>query len=161
VPFSKLIETEPPTLKLRFNVSMSSPVTDAPGITPQLAEQLVEMGVENVGDLLTVDPKVVVDEIKSPTLTTDKVIDWQAAAALACQLPEIRADDVLLLISAGVHDPRQLSRFSPKELLDRLQPFLKSTDSPDLIRLDPPPTLRDAGQWIELAKKARPLSAAA
>lgn len=154
-------ESEPAILKLRFPVSMSSPVTEAPGISPQVADQLVELGVENVGDLLTVDPKVVVEELKSANLTTEKVLDWQSAAALACQLPEIRANDVLLLIAAGVHEPRQLSRFAPKELLDRLQPFLRAADSPDMIRLDPPPTLRDVSQWVELAKKARPLADAA
>lgn len=160
-PSIKSPATETPSRSLRYNISMNSTVKDAPGITPQIAEQLIKLGVENIGDLLTIDPKVVVDELKSAKVTVDKVIDWQSAAALACQLPGIRANDVMLLVSAGVHDPRQLSRYAPQELLERLQPFLKSGDSPDLIRLDPPPTLRDVSQWVELAKQARPLSAAA
>jgi hypothetical protein len=159
-PPVKPASPEPPAAPVRFSVGMSSEVGQAPGITPQVAEQLIDLGIENVGDLLTADPKVIVDQLKSPSVTADRVIDWQAAAALACQLPEIRGNDLLLLVAAGVHDPRQLSRFAPKELLDRLQPILKSADSPDMIRLDPLPALRDVSNWIDLAKKARPLSAA-
>ena len=89
----------PPTMKpneraiLSFQPQLcrTSPIEDAPGMTPHLAARLRSVAIDTIGDLMAADPDRLADRLRLRRGGMETVISWQMAAQRACEQATIRS----------------------------------------------------------------------
>lgn len=139
---------------LRFHLSRSSTIVEAPSIGPKTAEKLQAIGIFSVGDLLNQPAAQIADRLACRPLTPDVITQWQAQARLMCQVPELRGHDVQILVACGIDSPEDLLRYSPEELLRLVRPFAQSREGVRILRASTPPDLAEVSNWMNWARTA-------
>lgn len=144
----------------RFHLSRSSPVVDAPSIGPKTAGRFQKIGVKTVDDLLECNPEDAAARIGKRHITADTIREWQAQARLCCRIPEIRGHDAQILVACGIDEPETLATSDPKQLLQRITPFCRTSAGKRIIRSGKAPDLTEVTAWISWSKQSRTLRAA-
>ena len=145
---------------MRFYLSRTSDVVQAPSIGPKTAEILHTAGVRTIEELLSIPAERISEKLNQKKLTADVVRRWQVQAQLVCRIPELRGHDAQILAACGIHSPESLSDRNPEELLNSMKPFLESAEGRKVLRNQPGPNLQEVTEWIQWAANARPLRAA-
>lgn len=148
------------TTALRFHLSHSSPIVDAPSIGPRTAERMEDVGILTVADLLSQPAVSIAEKLSRRRITTAVIRQWQAQAELMCLVPELRGHDVQILVACDICSPDDLLQYSAEELLDVVEPFARSREGQRIIRGGSPPDLREVSNWLRWARSARSLKAA-
>ncbi len=145
---------------LRFRLSRSSPVVDAPSIGPKTARRLNRVKIRTVADLLNCDPYSVSEQLGDGQIKSETIQNWQAQAKLICCIPEIHGHDAQMLVACGIQDPSRLAVHDPQELHKVISAFATSTPGKRILRSGKPPDLEEIASWIDWSRKARSLEAA-
>lgn len=146
--------------KLRFHLSVSDPVVDAPSIGPKTAKRLGTIGVRTVADLLELDADEAAEKINRSYIDAETIRRWQREATLACRIPNIRGHDAQLLVGCDLTDPDEIGLFEANELLDVVLPFATSDDGKRILRNMSSPSLDEVTNWIAWSGESRELDAA-
>ncbi|MFM7058314.1 MAG: DUF4332 domain-containing protein [Planctomycetota bacterium] len=145
---------------MRFFLSRTSDVVQAPSIGPKTAEILHGAGVRTIEELLNVPAERIAEKLNQKRLTADVVRRWQVQAQLVCRIPELRGHDAQILAACGISTPEALASRTPAELLSALEPFLETAEGRRVLRSQEGPDLQEVTEWIQWAANARPLRAA-
>ncbi|MGV2335277.1 MAG UNVERIFIED_CONTAM: DUF4332 domain-containing protein [Planctomycetaceae bacterium] len=145
---------------MRFFLSRTSDVVQAPSIGPKTAEVLHGAGVRTIEELLNVAPERIAEKLNQKRLTADIIRRWQVQAQLVCRIPELRGHDAQILAACGISTPESLASRTPAELLAAMKPFLETAEGRRVLRNQNGPDLEEVTEWIQWAANARPLRAA-
>jgi len=145
---------------MRFFLSRTSDVVQAPSIGPKTAEILHGAGVRTIEELLNVAPERIAEKLNQKRLTADIIRRWQVQAQLVCRIPELRGHDAQILAACGISTPESLASRTPAELLAAMKPFLETAEGRRVLRNQNGPDLQEVTEWIQWAANARPLRAA-
>jgi predicted nucleic acid-binding Zn-ribbon protein len=145
---------------MRFFLSRTSDVVQAPSIGPKTAEILHGAGVRTIEELLNVPAERIAEKLNQKRLTVEVVRRWQVQAQLVCRIPELRGHDAQILAACGISTPEALASRTPAELLAAMKPFLESAEGRRVLRSQSGPDLEEVTEWIQWAANARPLRAA-
>ena len=145
---------------MRFFLSRTSDVVQAPSIGPKTAEILHGAGVRTIEELLNVPAERIAEKLNQKRLTAEVVRRWQVQAQLVCRIPELRGHDAQILAACGISTPEALASRTPAELLAIMKPFLESAEGRRVLRSQSGPDLEEVAEWIQWAANARPLRAA-
>jgi predicted flap endonuclease-1-like 5' DNA nuclease len=145
---------------MRFFLSRTSDVVQAPSIGPKTAEILHGAGVRTIEELLNVAPERIAEKLNQKRLTADIIRRWQVQAQLVCRIPELRGHDAQILAASGISTPESLASRTPAELLAAMKPFLETAEGRRVLRNQNGPDLEEVTEWIQWAANARPLRAA-
>ncbi len=145
---------------MRFFLSRTSDVVQAPSIGPKTAEILHGAGVRTIEELLNIPAERIAEKLNQKRLTAEVVRRWQVQAQLVCRIPELRGHDAQILAACGISTPEALASRTPTELLAALGPFLESAEGRRVLRSQDGPDLQEVTEWIQWAANARPLRAA-
>jgi hypothetical protein len=145
---------------MRFYLSRTSDVVQAPSIGPRTAELLHGAGVRTIEELLSVTAERLSEKLNQKRVTSEVVRRWQVQAQLVCRIPELRGHDAQILAACGITSPELLAGRSAEELLSAMRPFLESAEGRRILRNQDGPDLQEVSEWIQWAANARPLRAA-
>jgi hypothetical protein len=101
-----------------------SPLTQVPSLGFQFARRLRVLGVNNVQDLIELDPLHKAGLLNELQIAIGEIQIWQAEARLLVSIPDLTARDAQLLASCGLNDAADLAQCNVDELsqrIDRLQ----------------------------------------
>ena len=146
--------------KFAFRLSSGSPVVDAPSIGPKVAARLEKAGIITVGDLLAAESEGLAGAMRVSHVTAETIHQWQREATLVCRVSELRGHEAQILVASGITDPDELAAAEAQQLLEKITPFVASSEGQRLLRNQQPPNLADVAQWIDRATSARRLQAA-
>lgn len=146
--------------ELRYHLSRSAAVVDAPSIGPKTAKRLARAKIKTVADLLSADPETVAKKVNVSSIKADTLREWQAQAKLACCIPEIRGHDAQFLVACGVDNATKLSAYNPSDLFKVINPFARSKAGKRIARSGKLPDLAEVTDWIEWSRQARSIEAA-
>ncbi len=141
--------------KLRFYLELNDPIDDAPEIGKKTAKKLIKAGVNNIEELINADPDSIVKKIGDSRITAETFRRWQKEATLAYQIPKIRGHDVQILVNCGFDTVDKIKIMKPSDLLEKITPFVESSDGQRILRSGKKPDLDEVTDWIEWAKSAR------
>jgi hypothetical protein len=101
-----------------------SPLTQVPSLGFQFARRLRVLNINNVRDLIELDPVAKAGLLQELELTVGQIRIWQSEARLLVTVPDLTARDAQLLASCGVSSAAELAQCAVDELsqrIDRLQ----------------------------------------
>lgn len=147
--------------RLRFYLSRSSAVEDAPSIGPRTAERLAKVNIITVDDLLTADAAEIAEQLDHKRITAEVIEIWQDQARLVCQIPQLRGHDAQILVACGITSPQQLTAQAAASLFEEVGPFCDTTEGERILRGGRKPDLDEVAEWILWAQSSRSLNAAA
>ncbi|MEZ6060767.1 MAG: DUF4332 domain-containing protein [Planctomycetaceae bacterium] len=144
----------------KFYLSRSSDVEAAPSIGPKTAERLARANILTVDDLLNASPETVVAQLNNRRITVEVVEQWQAQAAMVCQIPQLRGHDAQILVACGYGEAEEVASQQPSDLLAEVAPFCESAEGQRIVRGGKMPDLEEVTNWINWAQNSRSLKAA-
>ena len=136
----------------RARFDLDSPVKAAPSIGPITAKRLAEAGVETIEDLLDSNPVKLSAKIDANYITPDAIADWQDQTRLMMALPGLRALDVQILVSSGIHSVDDLASASVGSVMTATKEFLSAPSTTDRMKSTKPPVEDAVSEWIERAR---------
>lgn len=148
----------PATIPIRFpseskhcRLSRRAPIVDAPSIGPKTAARFHAIGIETVGEFLDLPAARTADRLAARWITAQMVSDWQAQTLLMCQVPEMLARDVQLLVGSGCRTQPKLASASVADLHRAIVRFSATSDGRRALRGASPPERTEVARWIARA----------
>jgi uncharacterized small protein (DUF1192 family) len=157
-PTQKNEPTSPSPAK--FYLNLTDAVEAAPSIGPKTAERFVAVGINTIKDFLQTTSEKMAEGINFKRISADVIRAWQDQARLVCQVPNLRGHDAQLLVACGVREPEELAQMNPRKLLNLVGPYSDTKEGMKIVRSGKKPDLEEVTDWIEWAKRFRPLQAA-
>ncbi len=145
---------------LKFYLSTTSDVEAAPSLGPRMAERLYRANVHTVSDLLNTPAETIHQRIDYKRVKVEDIRAWQHQATFVCRVPFLRGHDAQLLVGVGITEVEDLISKSPEAVLSLVGPFSKTKEGIKIIRNGNPPDLEEVTDWVNWAKRTRPLMAA-
>ena len=68
-----------------------------------MAERLLPLNVNSVGDLIASDAKDIAAHLADRNVNAESVEQWQQQALLVCRIPNLRGHDAQLLVLSLIH----------------------------------------------------------
>ena len=121
-------ELPAPNVSTRSSVLESTPIDSADLVTQAEAFRLAELGVVDVSQLLALDAAQLPRDFLDSGFTPEQIDRYQSQAWLMICVPGLRGVDVRLLQACGVNEPEQLDTLPSRELFERLNRFLDSSE---------------------------------
>lgn len=147
--------------ELKFYLTTSAPVVDAPSIGPRTAERLLKCGIRTVADLLAADAAHVASKLNRKRITEDAIVAWQRQAMLVCRIPFLRGHDAQILVESEIYTPEKLASQSAATLLQVVSRVAGSQQGQRILRGSKEPDLAEVTDWIAWSKSCRSLQEAA
>ncbi len=145
---------------LRFLLSRTSTVVDAPSIGAVMAARLAKVGIRSVADLLNANPDSTAHELGASGVTAATIARWQSQARLVCRVPELRGAGAKILVACGLTEPEQIARSTVAELSAKVQAVCRTAEGQRILRGGEVPSPARIAAWIRHAAHMRPLEAA-
>lgn len=142
---------EPALSAPRIRLTREAALVDAPSIGPKTAGRFNVIGVNTVGDLLSLTPEDAARRIKASHINAGVIKDWQAQALLACTVPDLNGTNAQILVGAGVQDVDDLAGADIETLMDAIELFASSNEGERLLRDGKPPARDRVQGWIDAA----------
>ena len=145
---------------LKFRLSRTSAIVDAPSIGPKTAKRLAKVGIRTVADFLAADCEAIAGELDVRHIDAEKLVAWQHQAQLMCRVPELLARDTQLLVGSGFTTPEDIASANPSDLLEFAKSFVATPEGARVLRGADDPTLERATKWVSWANQRRALEVA-
>ncbi len=145
---------------LRFRLSRTSPVVDAPSVGPKTAKRLGKLGIRTVVDLLEADPEATAEALDTRHITAEKIVAWQHQSQLMCRVPELLARDAQVLVGCGFTTPEGIASAEAADLYEFAKSYTATAEGTRVLRGSDPPDLERATKWVYWAENRRTLEAA-
>jgi hypothetical protein len=113
-----------------------------------LARGLKNLGVETVGEFLTMDPMVIAEKTMEPP---DTVTNLQAKSQLL-MVPSLNPNDAELLVKVGITSRKELANQDPVQLCRTLVGIANFYIEQGKMTASQVPTIDDVWSWIKLAQ---------
>ena len=144
---AKIVKALSPTPKTAKLTSKSK--LDAVGnVKPSLAYGLKNLGIETVGQFITMDPMVIAEKTMEPP---DTVTSLQAKAQLL-MVPSLNLNDAELLVKVGITSRKELANQDPVQLCRTLVGIANVYVEQGKMSANKVPTIDDVWSWIKLAQ---------
>ena len=127
-------KAEPAPLQPRVRLSREAAIVDAPSIGSKTASRLSVIGVNTVGDLLSLAPEDAAHRIKASHINAGVIKDWQAQALLACSIADINGSNAQILVGAGIYSVDDLAGIDLDSLMDAIDLYATSKEGERLLR---------------------------
>ena len=144
----------------QFHLHVHDDIVSAPSIGPKTAERFRDAGVTTVAEFLAAEPVLLAEQLNNRRITATMIDAWQAQARMACRIPNLRGHDAQVLVACDITTAEDLAQFTPEELWDRIQPFLRTNECKRIIRNGKLPDEDEIAGWVRSAQQARSLQAA-
>lgn len=118
------------------------------GIGAQLGRELRALGITNVAELITADPRTLAQETRA---TRDMIRRLQTTAQLL-MIPGIKENHAELLEEAGIMTRKDLASQEPIQLSQKLETIVKTYIEQGRLRESEKPTIEEIVSWIRHAK---------
>lgn len=148
------------TRPLRFRLSRTSPVVDAPSIGPKTAKRLAKIGIRTVDDLLGADAVDAAEQLNASHITAEKLVAWQHQSQLMCRVPELLARDTQVLVECGFTTPEGIATADASDLLEFAKSYTATPAGTRALRGADAPDLERVKKWIYWASHRREMEAA-
>ncbi len=145
---------------LKFRLSRTSPVVDAPSIGPKTAKRLAKVGVATVDELLTADAGELAASLRMKHITAETVVAWQHQAQLMCRVPELLVRDTQILVGCGFATPEDIAAAEVADLYEFAKSYTSTAEGTRVLRGSDPPDLARATKWVFWAGHRRAMEAA-
>jgi hypothetical protein len=127
--------------------SQSKP-EDVRGIGENTGNELREMGVTNVGELVTTEPSA----IAAKTDMSEKMVEKLQGRAQLAMVPGVSEKDLILLEEAGVMNRKDLASQDPFELGKKINAVFKTLVEEGKMSEAEKPSVEEVDSWIRFAK---------
>jgi Domain of unknown function (DUF4332) len=144
----------------KFYLDIDSPVVDAPSIGPRMAERLLPLNVNSVGDLIASDAKDIAAHLADRNVNAEHVEQWQQQALLVCRIPNLRGHDAQLLVGSGFETAEQVAAADASVLFEKVVRFANSKAGVRILRGSAAPDLTEVSDWIQWSQNCRAIRAA-
>ncbi|MGI9456033.1 MAG: DUF4332 domain-containing protein [Aeoliella sp.] len=145
---------------LRFRLSRTSAIVDAPSIGPKTGKRLATAGITTVADLLAADAAATADALDVRHIDAETIVAWQHQAQLMCRIPELLARDTQLLVGCGFSTAEGIAAADATDLLEFAKSYAATPEGTRVLRGSDPPDLERVTKWIRWAGHRRALEAA-
>ncbi len=149
-----------PNSQWKFYLDIDSPIVDAPSIGPRMAERLLPLNINSVGDLLASDAKEIAAHLSDRNVLAENVEQWQHQALLVCRIPNLRGHDSQLLVGAGFETAEQVAAADSSVLFEKVVRFASSKAGVRILRGSAVPDLAEVTDWIQWSHNCRAIRAA-
>lgn len=145
---------------LRFRLSRTSAVVDAPSIGPKTAKRLAKAGITTVADLLAAGAAETAEALDVKHISAETIVAWQHQAQLMCRVPELLARDTQILVGSGFTTPEDIAAAEAADLLEFAKSYAATPEGNRALRGSDPPDLSRVTKWIDWAGHRRAMEAA-
>lgn len=121
---------------------------DIKGIGAQLGKELRALGITNVAELITADPRTLAEKTRA---TRDTIKHLQTTAQLL-MIPGIKENHAELLEEAGITTRKDLASQEPIQLSQKLETIVKTYIEQRKLTESEKPTIEEISSWIRQAK---------
>ena len=125
-----------------------SNVIDIKGIGYGKAAKLKEIGITNVGELITAESKVVAEVMGSSERTVEKL---QGRAQLS-MVPGVKKKYLFLLEGVNIRDRNSLSEQDPIELSKKINTIFEANVAKRKISPADKPTIEEIDSWVKFSR---------
>ncbi len=134
----------------------ADPVIKAPEIGLKTARVLQSAGITTINDLLNLPIREIQERLAKvgKRVYRATIYKWKIETKLMMEIPTLRIRDVKYLYEIRIRSRKDLLKYTPEELMKRIEAFLNTREGQALAKHYDPPTLEDVKRWIEDAKKA-------
>ncbi len=146
--------TAPPS-GAKIYLTAAQPIVDAPSIGPKMAERLIPLGLNTVGDLLAAQPGNVAARLAMSSIDADTILDWQDQARLVCAVPGLRGTHAQLLVGAGFRSVDAIAEADAEQVCAKVLAFAASRDGQRILRDGNPPDIERIKSWTDNARAVR------
>ena len=146
--------------ELKYYLTYTAPVVDAPSIGPTTARRLERIGIVTVQDLLAMSAETVAERLEQKRIKTKTVTAWQHQARLMCDVPQLRGHDAQVLVACGIETASELAKSTPAKLFKTVGPFAESKEGQRMLRSAKTPDLDEVNDWVNWARQGRESRAA-
>ena len=151
---------EKATRPLRFRLSRTSAVVDAPSVGPKTAKRLAKIGIDTVDDLLNANADETAAALDVKHISAETIVAWQHQAQLMCRVPELLARDTQVLVGCGFTTPEGIASAEAADLLEFAKSYTATSEGTRVLRGSDPPDLARVTKWIFWAGHRRAMEAA-
>jgi hypothetical protein len=134
-------------------------VEDAPSIGLKTAERLAKIGIETVGDLLTIDPDAAALKLNTRHIDGETVRDWQDQARLVIALPDLSGMKAQLLVGSGHRDLATIATADASAVRIAIGRYAETAEGERIIRGGKLPDVAEISRWIEDARRLQGMAA--
>ncbi len=144
-----------PKIASQFCLAISSPIEDAPSLTPAVIDHLKRNGILEVGQFMETEPSHLVSILVNLGVRNEDVLRWQSECDLMCHVPQVRAFDARVLVGCGITSPKMLRVTQPNDLVARVDAFLSTPRGRDILGTASRGELSKLTNWLASAGRDR------
>ena len=148
------VSAAPEPADLRYYLSESDPLEDAPSIGPKMAARFAALGIHSVADFLGHDPHDMAELLDDSRIDGEVLTDWQDQAQLVMDVPGMRGGGAQLLVGAGYRTVHAIADADPVDLSADVLTYATSSDGKRILRDGQPPDLEKIKSWVTAAAAA-------
>ena len=108
-------------------------------------------GLATVGDLLALSSQ----KSEGLGIHREQLLRWQDQLVLLTSIPGMRNKDARILVACGVTEPEQLDTLHPKQLFERVERFLNTTEGRRFAANSEPISMDHIGGWYRALDATR------
>jgi len=146
--------------ELRFRLSRTSALVDAPSIGPKTAKRMAKIGITTVADFLAAGAAETAEALDVKHISAETLVAWQHQAQLMCRVPELLARDTQMLVGSGFNTPEDIAAAEAADLLEFAKSYAATPEGSRALRGSDAPDLARVTKWIEWAGHLRAMEAA-
>jgi hypothetical protein len=150
---AKTVKAADPTVDIRHRLDRRDELSHAPSIGPKTAAAFADINVFSVGEFLDAPAASLARRLDKHWITSRVVGDWQAQAALMCQVPGLLSRDVQMLVGVNIRTAESLAAADAKTLVAMMKRCAITPDGRRWLRGASPADVFQVERWIADAAK--------